>query len=360
MRRFVFIFSSFIIIFLSCKSEVKNEGKTKMEPNAVVQEQPTDIKTPEGMVWIPGGIFQQGAVANDRMAMSHEKPAHPVLVDGFYMDMTEVTNGNYKEFVSATGYVTVAERSLSWEEIKKQVPPGTPKPHDSILQPGSLLFNKPKSKIIDLHDYSQWWAWTVGANWKQPEGPGSSITGKDNYPVVHIAYEDATAYCEWAGRRLPTEAEWEFAAKGGLTDAIYFWGNEASKLREMANAWDGDFPNNNSEADGFEGSAPVSSFPPNNYGLFDMAGNVWEYTSDWYSADYYKNSLKQEMEHNPSGPDKPIAPSIPAKVIKGGSFLCNASYCASYRVSARMSNSLDSSHEHLGFRTVATPPMLRK
>jgi len=360
MRSFAFLFSSFIIIFLSCKSEEKKEGETKTEPDYGIQEKPTDIKTPEGMVWIPGGIFQQGAVADDKMAMSHEKPAHPVFVDGFYMDMTEVTNKSYKEFVSATGYVTVAERTLNWEEIKKQVPPGTPKPHDSILQPGSLLFNKPESKIIDLHDYSQWWAWKVGANWKQPEGPGSSIKGKDNYPVVHIAYEDATAYCEWKGRRLPTEAEWEFAAKGGLTDAIYFWGNDDSKLPEMANTWNGDFPNNNSKADGFEGSAPVSSFPPNNYGLFDMAGNVWEHTSDWYSADYYKISLNHEMEHNPSGPDKPIDPSIQAKVIKGGSFLCNASYCASYRVSARMSNSLDSSHEHLGFRTVATARMLRK
>jgi len=359
MRRIVFLLGSFIIIFQSCKNEGGKESETKMDSNYVIQEKPSDIVTPEGMAWIPGGIFQQGAVANDNMAISHEKPAHPVLVDGFYMDLTEVTNAKYKEFVEATGYVTVAERPLDWEEIKKQVPPGTPKPHDSILQPGSLLFNQPKSKIIDLQDYSQWWVWKVGANWKHPEGPESSIEGKDNFPVVHIAYEDALAYCEWAGRRLPTEAEWEFAAKGGLVDAIYFWGNDDSKLKEMANTWNGDFPNTNSEADGFERSSPVSSFSPNNYGLFDMAGNVWEYTSDWYNADYYKNLLNQEMEHNPTGPDKPST-SIPEKVIKGGSFLCNASYCASYRVSARMANSLDSSHEHLGFRTVATPKMLKK
>lgn len=360
MRRAVFLLSGFIIIFLSCKSEGKKEPGSKMEPDYVIQEKPFDIATPQGMVWIPGGIFQQGAAAHDIMAMASEKPAHPVSVDGFYMDMTEVTNKNYREFVAATGYVTVAERTLSWEEIKKQVPPGTPKPHDSILQPGSLLFKKPKSNITDLHDYSQWWAWKVGANWKQPQGPGSSIIGKDNYPVVHIAFEDAAAYCQWAGRRLPTEAEWEFAAKGGLQAAKYFWGNDDSKLPEMANTWNGDFPNKNSEEDGFEGSAPVSSFPPNNYGLFDMAGNVWEYTSDWYDADYYKSSLNHEMEHNPTGPDTPEHPAIPAKVIKGGSFLCNASYCASFRVSARMSNSLDSSHEHLGFRSVATPEMLRK
>lgn len=324
------------------------------------QEKPMDIATPKGMVWIPGGIFQQGAVANDNMAMASEKPAHLVRVDGFYIDMTEVTNKDYKEFVAATGYVTVAQRPLSWEEIKKQVPLGTPKPSDSILRPGSLLFNKPKSNLIDIHDYSQWWVWKVGANWKQPEGPGSSIEGRDNYPAVHIAFEDATAYCHWAGRPLPTEAEWEFAAKGGLQNAIYSWGNNASKLPERANTWNGDFPIKNSKADGFEKSAPVGSFPPNNYGLFDMAGNVWEYTSDWYIVDYHKRSLHPEVPHNPPGPDKPEHPSIPAKVIKGGSFLCNASYCASYRVSARMSSSLDSSHEHLGFRSGATPEMLRK
>lgn len=358
MKRLIFLFGG-CILFLSCENVKRKEIKSMPEPEYVIQEKPIDIVTPEGMVWIPGGIFLQGAVANDKMAMSHEKPAHRVFVNGFYMDITEVTNANFQKFVTATEYVTVAERTLDWEEIKKQVPPGTPKPPDSILQPGSILFEKPKIKIDKLHDYSQWWFWKVGANWRQPNGPGSSIEGKDKYPVVHIAYEDAVAYCKWAGRRLPTEAEWEIAANGGLTDAKYFWGNDDSKLPEMANTWNGDFPNKNSKEDGFEGTSPVSTFPPNNYGLFDMAGNVWEFTSDWYKADYYTVSLSKGILNNPSGPDMPANSSIPEKVIKGGSFLCNASYCASYRVSARMPNSLDSSQEHLGFRTVATAAMVR-
>ena len=359
MRRFIFLFGC-CILFLACKNEDRNKVDPVSEQEYLIPEKPDDIITPEGMVWIPGGIFQQGAVANDDMAMPQEKPSHPVLVDGFYMDITEVTNENYKRFVEATGYVTVAERTLDWEEIKKQAPPGTPKPHDSILQPGSILFEKPKNQIDNLHDYSQWWVWKVGANWRQPQGPGSTTEGKDNYPVVHIAYEDAVAYCEWAGRRLPTEAEWEFAAKGGLEDVKFFWGDDASKLTDMANTWNGDFPNKNSKEDGFESSAPVGSFPPNNYGLFDMAGNVWEYTSDWYSENYYMIASGREIANNPVGPDEPANASIPAKVIKGGSFLCHASYCASFRVSARMFNTLDSSQEHLGFRTVATPKMLRK
>lgn len=358
MGRFIFLFGS-CILFLSCENVNRKEDKPMPEQEYLIQGKPIDIATPEGMVWIPGGVFKQGAGANDKMAMPHEKPAHRVFVNGFFMDITEVTNKNFRKFVTATGYVTVAERTLDWEEIKKQVPPGTPKPPDSILQPGSILFEKPKRKIEKLHDFSQWWVWKVGANWRQPNGPGSSIEGKDNYPVVHIAYEDAVAYCEWAGRRLPTEAEWEFAANGGLQDAKYFWGHEGSKLPEMANTWNGDFPNKNSKEDGFEGTSPVGSFPSNNYGLFDIAGNVWEFTSDWYKADYYTISLSKKILNNPSGPDEPGNASIPEKVIKGGSFLCNASYCASYRVSARMPNSLDSSQEHLGFRTVATAAMLR-
>jgi formylglycine-generating enzyme len=330
----------------------------KYEP----MEQPANLETPEGMVWIPGGLFRQGATGEDKQAMGHEKPAHPVYVGGFFMDETEVTNRDFAEFVEATGYITLAEREISWEELQQQLPPGTPKPADSLLQPGSLVFNKPDEKINDLHDFTRWWVWKVGANWKQPSGPGSSIEGKEDHPVVHVAYEDAVAYSDWAGRRLPTEAEWEFAARGGEEDSRFSWGDDESQLEERANTWTGEFPLNNNEADGFEGSAPVRSFPPNNYGLYDMAGNVWEFTSDFYDPQYYRKLLDMGVAENPQGPEsayKGYNPNLNAKVIKGGSYLCHASYCASYRVSAKMPQTLDSSHGHLGFRTVATPNMLR-
>ena len=252
---------------------------------------------------------------------------------------------------------------MEWEEIKKQLSPGALKPHDSILQPGSLVFKKTPSSVANLYDHSQWWEWRIGANWRHPKGPGSSIDGKDNYPVVHITYEDAVAYCEWSGTALPTEAQWEYAARGGFEDAIYFWGNNPDRLSEMANTWEGEFPTNNTREDGFEGMAPVKSFPPNNYGLYDMAGNVWELTRDWYHVDYYKTALDKGIMENPGGAKtayNPQNPRIEQKVIKGGSFLCNASYCASYRISARMANSLDSSQEHLGFRVIVTPEMVRK
>lgn len=337
-------------------------GQGPSKDQEIRTEKPENIETPEGMVWIAGGRFEQGAVNNDKLALDHEKPAHPVVVDGFFMDVTEVTNREFREFVEATDYVTVAEREILWEDIQKQVPPGTPKPHDSILQPGSLVFKKPGTQVTNLYDFSQWWDWKIGANWRQPGGPDTTIEGKDNYPVVHIAFEDAVAYCDWAGRRLPTEAEWEYAARGGKQEAIYNWGNEAEKLPEQANTWTGTFPNENDLADGFERLAPVKTFPPNEYGLYEMAGNVWEYTTDWYNVNYYSESLEKGEQRNPQGAERPYNPhnpQVPEKVIKGGSFLCHASYCASFRISARMQNSLDSSHEHLGFRTVATPDMLQ-
>ncbi|MBC6996937.1 formylglycine-generating enzyme family protein [Cytophaga sp. FL35] len=364
-----------VLLFVQCKDNPKNkitEKKVVAERNAVepvqvdtsvIKKRPEDIETPPGMVWISGEVFKQGAVPQDQMAMGHEKPAHKVAVDGFFIDATEVTNNAFKKFVDETGYVTVAEREIDWEEMKKQLPEGTPRPHDSIMQPGSLTFKKAKSTVANLYDFSQWWKWTIGANWRHPNGPESDIKGKGNYPVVHIAYEDALAYCEWANRRLPTEAEWELAARGNHKNTTYFWGDEDKSLDEQANTWEGEFPVINTKADGYEDRAPVKSYPPNDNGLYDMAGNVWEWTQDWYNTNYYQEIKNQGVvPKNPQGAASAYNERDPyarEKVMKGGSFLCNASYCASYRISSRMATSLDSSLEHLGFRTVASAEMIK-
>ena len=336
----------FILFIILLNQSCKNQTQIKKA------EQISQIS---GMVWIPGGIYDMGASDSDRMALSHEKPKHTVKVDGFYMDETEVTNAQFSRFIQATNYITTAERPVDWELIKQQLPPGTPKPHDSLLLPGSLLFKKTKESVPNLYDFSQWWRWTNGANWKQPEGKGSSIDGKDNHPVVHVSYEDAMAYCHWAGRRLPTEAEWEFAARGGKRDKIYFWGDLTDKLSSYVNSWEGEFPVDNTQADGFEKSAPIKTYPPNGYGLYEISGNVWEWTSDWYSSQYYQYCKENSITNNPKGPNEafnPNNPYIDERIIRGGSFLCNASYCASYRVSSRMATDPNTSLEHLGFRTV--------
>lgn len=359
-----------------CKENKKSETKPtiikessdglaeKEVSTPILVNKPEGIDIPDNMIWISGGEFMQGAVPQDKMAMDHEKPAVKVAVDGFFIDITEVTNAQFAKFVEETGYVTVAERAIDWEELKKQVPAGTEKPHDSILQPGALTFRKTKASLPNLYDFSQWWKWSIGANWRHPNGPKSNIIGKEDYPVVQVSYEDALAYCDWSKRRLPTEAEWELAARGGNYGTIFLWGDESAKLDEMANTWNGEFPVNNTKIDGFELRAPVKSYLPNKYGLYDMAGNVWEWTSDWYNTNYYKEvSSNGKMIRNPSGAETPFTPNNPyakERVIKGGSFLCSASYCASYRVSARMGSSMDSSLEHLGFRTVASAAMLLK
>ncbi|PIB28942.1 sulfatase [Maribacter sp. 4U21] len=359
-------------LFLSCKEDragkeaekafTKKEAKPEVLTPLLV-EQPDGVRTPDGMIWVSGGEFQQGAVPQDKMAMAHEKPAVKVSVDGFFMDITEVTNEQFRKFVEETGYITIAERAIDWEELKKQVPEGTEKPHDSILQPGALTFRKTESSLPNLYDFSQWWKWTIGANWKHPNGPKSDIKGKDNYPVVQVSFEDALAYCEWAGRRLPTEAEWELAARAGSYGTTYFWGDDATELSKRANTWEGEFPVKNTELDGYELRAPVKSYAPNALGLYDMAGNVWEWTSDWYNTNYYKDmAVTSSVLRNPLGAASPFTPNNPyakEKIIKGGSFLCSDSYCASYRVSARMGSSMDSSLEHTGFRTVASVAMLK-
>ena len=311
---------------------------------------PTSSNT-EGMVFIKGGEFLMGA-DNDQ-AQKDEYPKHKVIINSFWMDQTEVTNNQFKEFVDATGYITTAEKAIDWEEIKKILPPGTPKPNDSLLAPASLVFFE--CKTTDLFDYTQWWKLKKNVNWRQPQGTGSSIKNKEDHPVVHISWDDAIAYCKWSGKRLPTEAEFEFASRGGLENAIYSWGNEpAHKGKPKANTWEGKFPSNNNLNDKFYLTAPVKSFVPNSYGLYDLGGNVWEWCSDWYDSEYYQ-TISTKPSLNPQGPEKsydPMEPYSPKKVMRGGSFLCNDSYCSGYRNSMRMKSTPDSSSLHAGFRTV--------
>jgi len=302
-----------------------------------------------GMVLIPRGSFTMGA--NDARAYPDEYPPHPVTVDGFWLDRHEVTNAQFAEFTAATGYVTTAERPVDWEEMAKQAPPGTPRPPEEMLQPGALVFRQSRG-AVPLQDHTRWWEWVSGANWRHPEGPGSDLKGREKHPVVQVSWDDAQAYATWAGKRLPTEAEWEWAARGGIEAAFYPWGSEGlTEGRPKANYWEGEFPYRNSEEDGFTLLAPVGQYAPNGYGLYDMAGNVWEWCQDWYHPEYYQQVSAGVI--NPKGPARgydPAEPLLPKRILRGGSFLCNDAYCAGYRVAARMKSSPDSGLQHSGFR----------
>ena len=308
---------------------------------------------PEEMVYIPAGSFLMGG--KSEWAEPDEYPRRKVGVSPFFMDKTEVTNAEFAKFVEATGYVTTAERELDWEVMKQELPPNTPKPPDSIFQPGSLVF-RPTDGPVDLRDLTQWWEWTLGANWRHPEGPGSSLEGRMDHPVVHVSLEDAKAYANWVGKRLPTEAEWEWAAMGGLEDPIYPWGNTPSQeASTKANFWQGVFPFRNDSLDGYVRTAPVRSYPANGYGLYDMAGNVWEWCQDKYRSDAYSMELSPEESYNPSGPAESYDPGDPLAekfVVRGGSYLCSDSYCSGYRVARRMRTTPDTGMGHLGFRCV--------
>lgn len=323
-------------VVFSCMKE-KNKRNSRFENAAI-----------ENMVLIPGGEYLMGSSGNE--GRPDEYPQHTVKVKDFWMDETEVTNAEFREFVEATGYITTAEQKPDWEELKKQLPPNTPKPSEDVLVPASLVFRP--GHHSSPHE---WWQWTNGANWKQPQGEGSSIKGKDDYPVVHISWYDANAYAKWAGKRLPTEAEWERAARAGFLNKTFPWGDgHADEDHPMANIWQGHFPDSNTHTDDYERTAPVKSYQPNKYGLYDMAGNVWEWCSDWYDADYYKKQ-NENVTFDPMGPDDsydPEEPAVKKKVIRGGSFLCHDSYCSGYRVSARMKVSPDTGLEHTGFRCV--------
>jgi len=315
--------------------------------------EPKTIAIPAGMKYIPGGEFSMGGVdpvgmdGGGHEQMNDARPVHRVKLNPYYMDATVVTNKQFAAFVKATGYVTVAEQKPTRAEF-----PNAP---EENLVAGSLVFTAPKEKV-PLNDYLQWWAYVKGADWRHPQGPNSNIIGKDNYPVIQVCWDDAAAYAKWAGKRLPTEAEWEFAARGGLSGKLYAWGNVLKPNGKwMANIFEGSFPNKDAGTDGFVGIAPVKSFPANGYGLYDMAGNVWQWCNDWYRTDYYYTLANNPVSVNPQGPASPYdaeEPDAKKRVQRGGSFLCTDEYCTRYMVGTRGKGDSRSASNHIGFRCV--------
>ncbi len=378
------LFFSFGLVF-SCKSDNKSPAQVETPAREVMCYTPDRgsrildekalaeidqmaaseemLRDFSGMVRIPGGEFEMGA--NTQSAIpglpgtaprKDEFPRHSARVNSFWMDETEVTNDQFETFVKSTGYVTTAERPILLEDIMAQLPPGSEPPPADMLVPGSLVFHSPVPNNRNQYGVNDWWSFEKGASWRHPQGPDSDLTGKGNYPVIHISWYDAQAYAKWSGKRLPTEAEWEYASRGGLIDQNYPWGDSVFlEDGSPANFWQGNFPVENKVLDGFERTSPVKSFPPNGYGLYDISGNVWEWCSDWYHADYYACKQQNKMVDNPLGPEgsyDPYMPNTPQKIVRGGSFLCNDSYCSGYRNAARMKSSPDTGLEHTGFRCV--------
>ncbi|WP_425469483.1 formylglycine-generating enzyme family protein [Paraburkholderia azotifigens] len=323
---------------------------------------------PRGMAWVPEGTFLMGSTS--RRALPNEGPAHSVGLTGFWMSQYDVTNAEFAAFVKATGYRTTAEQVPRWDDLALQLPPGTPKPPDSELVPGALVFVG-TDEPVPLEDFSRWWQFVPGADWRHPLGPDSSIAGKERHPVVQVSHQDALAYASWAGGHLPTESQWEYAARGGIEQADFVWGDEPPlQAGPRANVWRDDItrfpvvPHTSEKV--AVGTMPVGSFPANGYGLYDMAGNVWQWTADWYRADAFAQLAARASGKtivDPAGPsdsydpDEPGVPlNAPKRVTRGGSFLCSETYCQSYRTSARRGTDPMNSMSHLGFRIVMTEP----
>lgn len=309
-----------------------------------INDLPAPEPSPRGMKWIPGGIFAMGC---PDCGLEDALPVHWVEIDGFWMDETPVTNAQFEQFADATGYVTVAERKPKAEDF-----PGVP---ESALVPGSAVFAPPEHDIPLFNAYA-WWRYVSGASWRHPEGPGSDLDGRRDHPAVQVAYEDAHRYCAWARKALPTEAQYELAARGGLHGKRYSWGDELKPGgRWPANIWQGKFPTKNTAEDGYRGTSPVKAFPPNGYGLYDMAGNVWQWTEDWYRPDTYPARASQPLTKQPRGPDRsfdPQEPGVKKRVQRGGSFLCSDRYCTRYLVGSRGKGAVDSGSSNVGFRCI--------
>jgi formylglycine-generating enzyme len=331
-------------------TETTDTARPVDRPGGVDDDTPAGPAPSSGMVWVPGGTFRMGS--DDHYP--EEAPAHQVTVGGFWIDRCAVTNDEFARFVRETGHVTLAERAPD--------PADYPDAQPDLVVAASSVFRKP-GRPVSLDEAYQWWAWVPGADWRHPRGPQSSIRKLGDHPVVHVAWQDVEAYAAWSGKDLPTEAEWERAARGGLDGAEFAWGDELTPGgRHLANVWQGDFPNQNSLADGFEYTAPVKTYPPNGYGLFQVTGNVWEWTSDWY-----QDHAAAAPEHPCCAVDQPrggtrdasVAPgdraAVPRRVMKGGSHLCAPSYCRRYRPAARMAQAVDTSTSHLGFRCIVRP-----